>query len=93
MPLTKRLFELGVGPQTEAWMRRIYDFLSADREHAYSRAELYEKFVEGMGLEDHRFPLVLDALEGVGGVEAREVRGTRYYAFYREVDQISWEPK
>lgn len=92
MPLTKRQFEIGVTAQGEDWMRRIYEFLSDDRKHAYSRAELYEKFVDDMGMDPNSFSSVLDALEKVGGVESGEVRGTRYYAYCLDLDTANWIP-
>ena len=92
MPLTKRQFEIGITAQGEEWMRRIYEFLSGDRKHAYSRAELYEKFVEDMGMDPNQFPSALDALEKVGGVEAGEVRGTMYYTYRLDMDTVNWIP-
>ena len=38
-----------------------------------------------------QFRRALEALTNAGAVQSREIDGTFYYAFYREVDQATWE--
>jgi Fe2+ or Zn2+ uptake regulation protein len=91
MPLTKRQFELGIEHQTEGWMQKIYQLLSEDRDHAYSSREILEKLRGRSHVSAVKLPRALEVLVGIGAVETREVDGTYYYAFYREVDQATWE--
>ena len=92
MPMTRRQFELGVGPETEGLMRRVYEFLSANRELAYTRDELSREFEGNNGSDLTDLGHALRALEDVRAVEAREVRGEWHYALYKEVDSNTWEP-
>ena len=93
MPLTKRQFNLGIEHQTEDWMRRVYELLASDRGHAYSSRELLDKLRGRAHTSSAKLPRALEVLVGIGAVETREVDGTYYYTFHREVDQATWEAR
>ena len=93
MPLTKRQFELGIEHQTEGWMQRVYELLSNDRDHAYSSRELLDKLRGRAHVSSAKLPRALEVLVSIGAVETREIDGEYYYAFNREVDPDTWEPK
>ncbi len=91
MPLTKRQFELGVYDETEGLMCLLYDLLSQNRHLAYSEGELLEMHNGKSEGRTGQIRRALDALTNAGAVQSREIDGTLYYAFYREVDQATWE--
>ena len=93
MPMTIRQFELGVGPQTEIVMQAIYGILTKDREHAYSTDDLLRHLADSFKHKDReQFDNALKALSTIGAIEAREIEGEVYYAFYRLVDDKTWAP-
>ena len=85
MPLTKRQFELGVYDETEGLMCLLYDLLSQNRHLAYSEGELLEMHNGKSEGRTGQIRRALDALTNAGAVQSREIDGTLYYAFYREV--------
>ena len=89
MPLTRRLYEVGVDSDTENLMRLIYDQLCEHKHLAFSESELLE-MVHG---EPRCALQALEILESVGAVEVRKIENEFYYAFKREVDQAAWKPK
>ena len=93
MPLTKRQFELGIEHQTEGWMRKVYELLASDRDHAYSSRELLDKLRGRAHTSSAKLPRALEVLVGIGAVETRDVDGTHYYTFHLEVDMVTWEAR
>ena len=93
MPLTKRQFELGVYDETLGLMCLVYELLSQNKHLAYSEGELLEMYKGNGESRIDQFRRALEALTNAGAVQSREIDGTLYYAFYREVDQATWELK
>lgn len=101
MPLTRRQFELGIDEEIEAWMQQVYHLLANIRDLAYSELELRQNILGEGGRVAHvtqgerkaKFQRALDVLVFVEAIERRQVDGSDYYAFAREFDTSSWEPK
>ena len=91
-PLTRRQFELGVDGETEDWMRRVYAFLSKNRNLAYTTEELLTEFAPRDPNEESRLVWALDTLVDVWAAEVGMVAGIQYYIFFREVDTSIWAP-
>ena len=91
MPLTKRQFELGIYDETLGLMWLAYELLSQNKHLAYSEGELLEMYKGNGESRIDQFRRALEALTNAGAVQSREIDGTLYYAFYREVDQATWE--
>lgn len=89
MPLTKRLFQLAVDTEAESLMRQVYELLSGQNHLAFSEAELLDMTSSDI----NQLNQALEALAGIGAVEVRKIGTEYYYAFNREVDQATWEPR
>lgn len=92
MSLTRRQFEIGVGPETEQWMHRLYAYLSENRDLAFTAPELFELLSSDEFNDQTRSEWALDALVDVYAIESRLVSGVKYYAFYQEMDTVAWRP-
>ena len=93
MPLTKRQFELGVYDETESLKYLVYELLSRNKHLAYSEGELLEMYKGNRESRVDQVRRALEELTGMGAVESRKIDGTLYYAFRREVDPTTWEPR
>ena len=93
LPLTKRQFELGVYDETESLMYLVYELLSRNKHLAYSEGELLEMYKGNRESRVDQLRRALEELTGMGAVESRKIDGTLYYAFRREVDPTTWEPR
>ena len=96
MPISRRNFELGILPEVEEWMTRVYHFLSAHRGDAFAYGELWNR-VEGPGnppdaIAPHPFQIALSELLERAVITAGEVSSERYYTFRRDMDTNSWRP-
>lgn len=95
MPLTKRQFELGVDEEGEEFMRRVYQFLSAHPELAYSQDEIQEMIrAQDPSADEIKVEKTLEMLSGIGAVEKRQFDSTGYrtdyFAFLQEFDTGTW---
>jgi hypothetical protein len=103
MPINRCHFDLGIDSEGESWMREIYNYLAGHQDSAYSYQELLSvirlrfrtKGIEGFDNEADKanFERALDALVWIGAVDTRKIDDTAYYAFLKEFDTSSWEPK
>lgn len=94
MPVTRRQFELEIYDEMESLKLIIYLTLSRHRHLAYSETELVE-ICKGSKTASNKDQVLqaLKALVGTDTVEVGEIRGENYYAFNREVDTDTWEPR
>ncbi len=84
MPIPRRLFDLGINEEIEKWMRKIDVFLSARKEEAFYRDELW-KLIYGKPSwttsEKVAFDVALEKLLEVGKLEKRSIQGVDYYGY------------
>ena len=93
MPITKRQFELGIDSDLEERMQRIYSFMEAHPDEAFSLAELREIFKIPDSPKDYeygkaaewvtdneRFLMSLERLVKLDIVRERDVASIKYYA-------------
>ena len=88
MPIRRRLFELGVGEETEGLMLSIYRFLATHNSTAYTSNEIAAE----LGIEKPLLPKFLRALavlRDLGGVEEGLVL---FYALGVDLDTATWQP-
>lgn len=93
MPVTRRQFELEIYDEMESIKLMIYLILSLQRHLAYSETELLEICKGNDGSRKEQVLQALKELANTEAVEVRELGGEDYYAFNREVDTDTWEPK
>ena len=92
MPITKRQFELGIDDEIELLMVKLYEYLDAHRDVAFSASELMDSVGKG-DYSDITFRNALEALNRAQAVDSRWVREQTYYAFSNDVDVKTWELK
>ncbi len=92
MSLTKRQFEIGIGPETEQWMHRLYAYLSENRHLAFTAPELFELLASDEFNDKTRSEWALDALVDVYAIEFGKVAGAVYYTYYQEMNTADWRP-
>ena len=92
MPITGRQFDLGITPEIEEWMRRIYEFLSTHPGEAYSLDELEQALLNvepdhlsttdflKQAAEERRFQNALEKLVDNNVLRGAEVDGVAYFA-------------
>lgn len=91
MPLARRQFELGIDPDIEKWMWRVFGFLEGHKDEAFSSTELADTFDVPEHVSDiklfyewddnhRRFLQALQRLVELQAVSEREVAGVKYYA-------------
>ena len=94
MPISRLQFELGIDDGIEALMVSVYDLLDANRDTAYSEAELYDLFTAnapGSYIDTSHLDIALQKVVELGAVEERPVANSKYYAFRQEIDTATWE--
>ena len=94
MPISRLQFELGIDDGIEALMVSVYDLLDANRDTAYSEAELYDLFTAnapGSYIDTSHLDIALQKVVELGAVEERPVANAKYYAFRQEIDTATWE--
>lgn len=89
MPITRRQFEFGIDSVIENEMRRIYSFLEAHKDEAFTQDELEEALgvPSLLSLKDKQdfaalenFRIGLEKLVEVGAALVSKVRETQYYS-------------
>ncbi|MBI4311935.1 MAG: hypothetical protein HY681_09145 [Chloroflexi bacterium] len=91
MPISRRQFELGITPQVEEWMGKLYDFLADHRNQAYSEKELTMSLqVNPSVMETGLLEYALKVLVATDAVDSRIVDGETYYAFQQAVEKGTW---
>ena len=93
MPVTRRQFELEIYDEMESLKLMIYLVLSLQKHLAYSETELLEICKGNNGGRKDQVLQALKALANTEAVEVKELSGEDYYAFNREVDTDTWEPR
>ena len=97
MPIARRNFDLGILPDVERWIVRVYDFLAPRAGDAFAHWELYQVLtgtpdnVMG-GPESNMYEAALAELENRSAITPGLVDGKRYYAFHRSMNTETWEP-
>lgn len=85
MPLSRRLFDLGVSLECEQTMRLAYQFLAEQRELAYS----WEELADGVERPEELWDALL-ALVRIMAISRREINGIEYFAWLQEFDVGTW---
>jgi hypothetical protein len=91
MPISRRQFELGITPQVEEWMEKLYDFLAERKNQAYSEKELAKSLeapssVTETGLISYALKILITTY----ALDSKVVEGETYYAFQQFVEKGTW---
>ena len=95
MPITRRQFELGISPEMEEWLKRIYALLAGEKDKAFTFDEIEDHCRSCCDLDvwtrirhSGIIPRALDKLVELKAVEERTIGGKSYYSCGGELPQF-----